>query len=746
MDKFFIVLSENESNADAILFDASVLNSELGKELISTITKNRSDSIIDNYFKNIKNKNFHNTYIEFNKIIKTSLCKIPIIALIKTNEDGESSLYEKTSDYTIEGHVFYDEDILDELINCRQYLKIWQRKVRSRLWSVLLDNTAQALLEAKNGRHIENESVSDKNKNIEFRLVLEDAFKYMCDLLEMEYCFVRTKLDDKNYICEHSVHADWAEKTKTSKLGDLPMVKDIIAKKEVDLEKIGKEECGIYFEKLKGLYLQGFALEIFGNIFGTLSVFRKVPFEKDDKMFLKRLSEKIASVYGRQRIIEARDAEQEAVRVFSEKAATIKDETTLCLALAEVIFTNLFGKILKDLKFHNSQISNERKTLDKMAKVSIRLLPMGKYKLSCHACFLNTDDEISKPITRREIVIVDKDDPRVGKTNTLEIFSCKEKSNVISCLEDKQEIRFNTNDDMKDKYLMTDSDDFKAEGNLCVPLIVKSPSGNLGAIGVINAEYYEQHFFTDEIAKFVEILAIITTTTLLKIRQNNALQSLMAFVKKMASDKVEKSIQGIVTKSKHANDFQNLEQINNIMEKFIGHGVFVYFIRPSKSSPIITTPWTIKLVILGEEATSADAPKEGQLRLSNKELKSWQEKFKEKWGETFTKKSIQKYVAESSQKDREIESQFVIGEIANENKLKIPEYTEDKKNFMIDEGLLYGREGLVTANAVVPLYNSKGELSAVWLFEWFNHSAMNENSLSLLYDFADTVSRFENFV
>lgn len=745
VDEFIKFLASFENKFDAILFDAEILDSSLGKELLSTITKNREDLILDSFFKNIKCKGA-SSEVESIKIVGTSLCKVPIVMVMNASFGASSNFYKTSLKYTIEGHIFYAKNILDGLVYCDQYLEIWKRRVRSRLWSVLLDNAAQALLEAKNDIELEVGSEGDKNKNVEFRLVLEDAFKYMCELLDVKYCFVRTKIDEKNYICEHSVHADWVENKKTSKIADLPMVERVIKNTEISCDKISDADCGIYKAELNGLYCQGFQLQIFGNVFGTLTVFKEEEFESDDKIFIKRLSEKIASVYGRQRIIEARKAEQEAVRLFSERAASISDERILCKVLAKIIFSCLYGKVLNDLKYHNMGGGENRKEIGEMAKVSIRIVPMGEFKLSCYAFFVNSDDKLCEK-DRREIVIVNNGDPREGnKESKTQVFASAKNSNVVSCLYDKKTILYNNSDDMGNKYLITEESDFKAECNLCVPLTVKNPSGKLGVIGVINTEYIEKNFFSDDIVKFINMLAIIATTTLLKIRQNNALQSLITFIKDMARGNAEMlnkvsrigGDQDLYSHKKNS-ELHIIEQLNSSMRKFIGHGVFVYFVRPPENMPIIDEAWKIKIVILDDEAKSPEEREKKMMRLSDSALQEWQKHFDKKWGETFTRKSIKSFIFDQS---NQIENK----ENLEKSSEKIVKYTDDKNEFCKEsDKLLNGMHELVSSNAVVPLYSPiNNKLIGVWLFEWFNPPALNENNLSLLYDFADSVSRFEN--
>lgn len=554
-----------------------------------------------------------------------ALVGVPVVIHTKAvpNEADSNSFAHGRAD----GYSWARDDSVPYFQGCLQSLPLWRAQARRRVWQTLLDLTASGLAKAQ-------------SLELAVQFLAKISFEFMTAHLGCQHGFVRRRSTGQHFPLIATFNPkNWAVEDRTDRLEDLPLVKEVLEMGSAQRPSINREDAGRY-TSLVGKAMIGAVLPEFGDQpFGCITLVRDTPFDTDDLRYLQRFGELLGSVYGRQRYLERRRAEMEAARDFAAQAARAASESDVCSALA-----NLTHQLLNDGS------STE-------GKATVRLVPMGTAELMRMACAGYCD------------------------LNAPSILLSKRDSIYANTVRDACTNFYETEQALKQAgYFHTGR--LVAGTELCVPLTVVGPEGNLVAFGAVNAEHADEYAYGESNRRVLEVLAQVAASAVQRLRQQSALEELA----KLATATLEQPAD------------EQWVALNKALAQYAAHGALLHMVPPTG---VDSPAWLVRHV--WRAGVDSD--------LGNDVLDDWQRHFDRLWDRTFTAKAI---------------AQFEAGTAADAL------YSTD---FASTENLLDGTDDAVTANAAVPLW-SQGRLSGVWLFLWYGRPALDRDGLKVLQQFA----------
>lgn len=576
---------------------------------------------------------------------------ISVVVVLHTAARCNKDDAEKFSHSRADDYVWERTESPDYLRKCLNSLPLWRVQARSRLWSTLIDRTNRGMAQAENMQGAA-------------KFLRENTFPFLEKHLGVRHGFVRelNNAGQANLVAVMQ-EKDEQNKNPTTDLNRLPLMRETMEEGRCERIKITEAEAGQY-PVLMGKAMIGAALRAYGDkkpAAGAITLVRNEPFSADDLENLCRLAEPLGGLLVRQRYIEHRQEEQIAVRKFTGRVAELRTEQEVCQALVDVVHgrLNITG-----------ELSSARAEKLK-AKTTVRLVPPGAAVLKRTSCAGDC------PVNSADIPLARSEESNKFKSS---IYRAAVKTAKTQEFDTKEKLE-------KAGYL--DTGNFVAGSELCVPFRSRLPTGEMGAFGAINTEHHAERAYGKSNVRFVETLAQITASALMRLRAQQALKAL--------ADLALGGMDRPADEHWHA--------LNLSLGAYAGHGVLIHLAPPSEniaSSQIEEPVWEVKHVELSEPMEKANAQKNAVI---------WQKHFEDNWSKTFTCRVIKDFRA-------------------GNNKVQVA----PEEDFVRTTGLLADQDESISFNAAIPLRH-QGSLVGVWVLLFFTPPAFDEAGLSVLEQF-----------
>lgn len=451
--------------------------------------------------------------------------------------------------------------------------------------------------------------------------------------------------------------------------------------------KVTPEQAGCY-PHLGGRYAMCIAMRVPGEDrpVGAITLLRAEPFEEGDRPQGEQLAQMLGGLLGRQRYIDQRRKEQDAIRKLTHRVGRYTSEAELSQDLVELVHEVLHDPIAG---VH--------------CKATVRLVALGTSKLRRLGKIGDVDDEG-----------LDIDlEPRPGEVPSI----------ARTVVNTGQPVHARTPAELEKHGHMRCSATWCTSSELCVPILVPAPQGNSDvAIGTLNLEHEHERQYGEANERFVRAMAQIAAHGVVRLRREVAFKELARL-----------TLQGMHTPAAN----QTWDLLNQAMASFAGYGGMVELQSPVEQDELLRNPWRVKRVFQGLEARS------GSAKGISEDLDAWQRHIDETWGN-----SDGTSINDVSFTLPEVVRRCMAApdEVFYVQALRAPRDDASlQQPIRVMAGDAFGTQrDAVRAIAFVP-WRRDGSLIAGWLMYWFTPPAMDREALELLRRFADYAETLDRF-